>query len=152
MKENTDIFVDTHNARFDDQRKVLQQIIADRGCPFCGEKLFKYHKKPILKEGKFWILTENQWPHDNTKINLLAIYKEHAESLAEINPDAGKELVELFQWAEKEYSVPGGGFAMRFGDTRYSAGTVKHIHAQFFVPDREKPDYKPVRFKIGAKK
>jgi hypothetical protein len=40
--------------------------------------------------------------------------------------------------------------AMRFGETKYSAGTVKHLHAQFIVPDVDQPDFEPVRIKIGS--
>jgi ATP adenylyltransferase len=145
-------FVDLDNARKDEQRVVMQDIIAADECPFCLENLRKYHQQPILQETEHWLLTPNQWPYDHTKIHLLAIYKSHAERLAEIAPKAGQDLLELMQWAEQEYSVPGGGWAMRFGDTNYSAGTVLHIHAQFLVPDLDSPEYKPVRIKIGKTK
>jgi len=143
--------VDLDNAREKDQVKVMKKIIAAGDCPFCLDNLHKYHKRPILKETKHWLLTENQWPYPHTQVHLLAIYKEHAERLAGLKPEAGQELLELMQWAEKHYQVPGGGWCMRFGDTNYSAGTVKHIHAQFLVPDIDAPDYdqKPVKVKIG---
>ena len=32
---------------------VISQIQKDGVCPFCPESLAKYHKNPILKEGKF---------------------------------------------------------------------------------------------------
>ncbi len=142
-------FVDLENARLDEQKKVMAEIVENGHCPFCLENLQKYHKKPFLKEGKYWIVTENQWPYEFTKIHLLAIYKKHAENLQEVEPAAGEELFRFFQEFEKEYGVPGGGFAVRFGDTNYSAGTVKHIHAQFIMPDIEHPDFKSVRFKLG---
>ena len=143
--------VDLDNAREAEQIKVMKQIIADGGCPFCPENLSRYHRPPILKETEHWLLTKNQWPYPHTKTHLLAIYKEHAERLADLDAEAGAELLELMQWAEKEFQVPGGGWCMRFGDTNYSAGTVNHIHAQFLVPDINAPDYddKPVRVKIG---
>lgn len=146
---NTKLFVDMDNAREDDQRQVMQQIIADGQCPFCLDNLRKYHKQQIIKEGQYWILTPNQWPYEFTKLHLLAILKKHVEKLSEIPPEAGKELFELLAWAEKEYQVPGGGMAIRFGDTNYSAGTVNHIHAQFIVPALDHPNFKPVRIKIG---
>ena len=148
---NKPITVDLDNAREKDQIKVMKKIISAGDCPFCLDNLRKYHKRPILKETKHWLLTENQWPYPHTKLHLLAIYKEHAEKLVELKPEAGQELLELMQWAEKHYQVPGGGWCMRFGDTNYSAGTVKHIHAQFLVPDIDAPDYdtKPVKVKIG---
>lgn len=142
-------YANARNSRLGEQRRVMDDIISRGHCPFCSENLLKYHKQPIIKNGKFWILTKNQWPYKNTKLHLLAIYKKHAVKLSEINPEAGKELLSMFKWVEKKYKVPGGGFAMRFGDTSHSAGTVNHIHAQFILPDIKNPKYEPVRFKIG---
>ncbi len=146
--------VDLDNAREKEQVKVMKKIISAGECPFCLKNLRKYHKEPILKEGKYWLLTKNQWPYKHTKLHLLAIYKEHAEKLNDLAPEASRELLELVQWAERKFSIPGGGWVMRFGDTNYSAGSVKHLHAQLLVPDIEAPDYldKPVRVKIGKTK
>lgn len=153
MKNTTSTtFVDIDNSRVDEQRAVMSQIIDNAECPFCTENLKKYHTKPIIKDGPYWLLTENAWPYENTKLHLLAILKTHAETLSELPAAAGAELIELFAWVEKEYQVPGGGIAIRFGDTNYSAGTVKHLHAQFVWPDIEKADFQPVRIKIGKNK
>jgi diadenosine tetraphosphate (Ap4A) HIT family hydrolase len=142
-------FINLDNTRLEEQQRVMEEILRQGHCPFCEENLLKYHKQPILKESTHWRLTYNQWPYENTRLHLLAIYKAHAVALHEITPAAGQELIELLQWAEKEFDVPGGSFAMRFGDTDYSAGTVNHIHAQFIVPELNAPTYQPVRFKIG---
>lgn len=144
-------FVDIENARVDDQRDVMREIMSADHCPFCWENLEKYHKQAIIKEGKYWLVTTNQWPYVHTSLHLLLIYKSHAERLADLDPQAGVELLELVQWVEKHYQIPGGGVAMRFGDMNYSAGTVAHIHAQLLVPDIQAPDYdaKPVKVKIG---
>jgi diadenosine tetraphosphate (Ap4A) HIT family hydrolase len=145
----TTAYVDLDNARVDEQRAVMKEIIAQKHCPFCLENLFTYHKKPVIKEGQYWIITENQWPYDFTKEHLLAIHKDHAETLQELTPEAGAELFRFLRELESEHHFPGGGVAMRFGDTNYSAGTVNHIHAQIFVPDIENPDFKPVKIKLG---
>lgn len=142
-------FVDIDNARFDDQKKVMKQIMAEGHCPFCLENLQLYHKKPFIKKGEYWWITENQWPYDNTKVHLLAISTKHAENFSELDPKAGEELFSILTELEKELQIPGGGVAIRFGDTSFSAGTVKHIHAQLIQPDITRPDFKPVRFKIG---
>ncbi len=145
-------FVDVGNSRAPDQTQVMNQIIANNECPFCLENLHKYHQDPTVKEGEYWIITPNRWPYENTQVHLLAIYKKHAVRLSELEPAAGAELFKLFAELEKENRYPGGGWAMRFGDTDYSAGTVNHLHAQFIIPDVEKEDFKPVRFKIGKDK
>lgn len=144
-------FVDLDNARVDEQREVMRDIIDAEHCPFCPENVQKYHKQPILKVGTYWLVTANQWPYEHTKLHLLIILKKHGERLADMPVEAGCELIELAQWAEQEYKMPGGGLAIRFGDTNYSAGTVAHLHAQLLQPDIDAPDYdeKPVKVKIG---
>jgi diadenosine tetraphosphate (Ap4A) HIT family hydrolase len=130
----------------------MKKIVERGHCPFCAENLKLYHKIPNELEGEFWIVTKNQWPYEHTKFHYLAILKRHAELLSQLTYEEGAELIQLFGKLEKKLDVPGGGFAMRFGDTNYSSGTVKHLHAQFIIPDIDKPDFQPVRFKIGKDK
>jgi ATP adenylyltransferase len=143
--------VDISNARTDEQRRIMQQIIDDGVCPFCPEYLQKYHGPKVLKQGKYWIVTANSWPYNHTRVHLLLISIPHWETFAEITPEAAAEYFELVAGLVDEYKVKGGGLAMRFGDTNYSAGTVKHLHAQFIVPDIESPEFEPVRVKLGKK-
>ncbi|MDB5188178.1 MAG: Histidine triad domain protein [Candidatus Kaiserbacteria bacterium] len=149
---NEKAFVNLDNARLDEQRAVMNIIVEDGVCPFCPEYLARYHKKPILREGEFWILTDNQWPYEHTKNHLLAITKNHVEAIDELSPEAYAELMEHFRWAIKERNITGGGIAMRFGEPEKSGGTVRHLHAQLIEPDIESPDYEPVRVKIGKSK
>ena len=152
MKSTTTQLVDLDNARLDEQREVMQDIIAADHCPFCRENLAKYHKTPILREGQYWLVTTNQWPYAHTQLHLLFILKEHATELTELDPAAGAELIEHAQWAAREYDIPGGGLVMRFGDTAHSAGTVAHLHAQLVVPQLSDDDFEPVRITIGKKR
>jgi ATP adenylyltransferase len=144
-------FVDLDNARVQEQRQVMQQIIDADHCPFCLENLEEYHKVPILKMGQYWFVTHNQWPYQHTKIHLLIILKEHKEDLSELDPAVGQELLELAKWGQQEFHIPGGGLSLRFGETDYSAATVKHLHAQLIQPDIYHPNYEtaPVRVKLG---
>lgn len=151
--ENNFIHVD--QSRTDIQRKVMEKIADDSVCPFCIEHFKKYHKLPILKEGKFWLLTNNQWPYENVKHQFLAVYKTHIEHLSEMDPEAGKELIELFQWAAKKNNIPGGAVAIRFGSNPKLGNygnSVLHIHAHLIEPDLENPAQETIRFKIGQPK
>ena len=147
MRKNQ--FANVNNSREGDQTEIMKEIVDAQHCPFCEENLRKYHKEPILKEGKYWLVTKNQWPYKFTKNHFLLIYKEHAVSLQDLEPEAGAELFALAKELEKEYDIKGGGLSMRFGDTDYSAGTVNHVHVQFIEPDIMAKDFDPVRIKIG---
>jgi diadenosine tetraphosphate (Ap4A) HIT family hydrolase len=143
--------VDLINARKKRQIKVMKEIIAQGCCPFCKEHLFKFHEKPIIKEGKFWLLTQNQWPYNNVQVQFLIISKKHIENISEVEPEASAELMKLAAWAMKKYRIKGGAICMRFGSTKHSGATVKHLHAQLIEPDLNRLNYKPIRFYIGSK-
>lgn len=149
MSQNKNNFINVNNARDNEQIKVMQKIADESHCPFCEENLRLYHKQPILQEGAYWIVTYNQWPYKHTKHHFLLIYKKHATRLAELETEAGIELFSLIKDLEKEHHFEGGGFAMRFGDTDFSAGTVNHLHVQLVIPDAMAKDFEPVKIKLG---
>ena len=138
-KENK--YVNLSAVRREDQREVMEEI---------------KRQNPILKEGKFWILTENQWPYKKIKHQLLAIYKTHIEHLKEIDPESGKELIEMFAEEAEKRNMKGGGVAMRFGSNpEYGnyGSSVLHIHAHLVEPDLEKlEETEAWRFKFGEPK
>lgn len=144
------------NIRREDQKKVMDEIAEQKHCPFCPENLLKYHKKPIIKEGKYWVLTDNQWPYEKIKHQLLAIYRSHIEHISEMEPAAGAELIELFKDEAVKRNIPGGGIAIRFGSNPEHGSygnSVLHIHAHLIEPDLEAlaPD-EAWRFKFGQPK
>ncbi len=148
-------FINLSTVRREDQREVMKEIAEQGHCPFCVENLEKYHKNPILKEGKFWFLTENQWPYEKIKHQLLAIYKTHIEHLSEVVPEAGAELFEMFGEESKKRNMSGGGVAIRFGSSEYGnyGSSVLHIHAHLIEPDLQKlEETEAWRFKFGQPK
>lgn len=148
-------FINIKNSRSEHQQEVMEEIRKQGHCPFCRDNLEKYHKNPILKEGKFWIVTDNQWPYKKVKHQVLAIYKTHVEHLKDIDPEAGKELFELFAEESRTRNMEGGGLAIRFGsspDGDYGS-TVLHIHAHLVEPNlKELSETEAWRFKFGQPK
>jgi diadenosine tetraphosphate (Ap4A) HIT family hydrolase len=148
-------FINISSIRREDQRKVMEEIEKNNHCPFCLENLPKYHKNPIIKEGEFWLLTENQWPYAKTKHQLLAIYKTHIEHIAEMDPRSAAELFEMFKEEAVKRKIHGGGVAMRFGqseDGNYGS-SVLHIHAHLIEPDLKALDQdESFKFKFGQPK
>jgi diadenosine tetraphosphate (Ap4A) HIT family hydrolase len=149
MSTNDKKFINIESVRSEHQKGVMVDIEKAGHCPFCKEQLALYHKRPIIKDGTYWVLTENQWPYEHTRIHLLAIHKEHVERLSDITEKAFAELLSFFQWAEREYAITGGAVAMRFGDIAYTGSSVSHLHAHLIQSDIDKPDYETVRFKMG---
>ncbi len=150
--KSKDTFVQLENARLPEQTRVMEVIREKGECPFCPENLAKYHQRPILREGSHWVLTENQWPYENTRVHLLAIHRQHTERLQDLSAEAWSDLGALVTWAEEYYQIIGGGLGMRFGNPALNGGSVRHLHAQILtalVTDKGDPGYKPVRLKVG---
>ncbi len=126
--------VDINNARKAEQIRVMRQIIADGKDPFAWENLPLYHSNEILKKGKFWLVTENQWSYDNARVQLLFIYKENVSSPGEVSDEAFNELFAFFRLFTEKYQIIGGALCMRFGSTQYSGASVNHLHAQIISP------------------
>ncbi|OHA26991.1 MAG: hypothetical protein A3C06_04460 [Candidatus Taylorbacteria bacterium RIFCSPHIGHO2_02_FULL_46_13] len=153
IEENRFINMDT--VRLESQRKTMEEIKKQDHCPFCIENLAIYHKNPILKEGKFWLLTENQWPYANIKHQLLAIYKTHVEHIKDLDPEAGRELFEMFGQESAKRNMSGGGIAIRFGSSEYGnyGSSVYHIHAHLIEPDLQTlGETETWKFKFGQPK
>jgi ATP adenylyltransferase len=128
---------------------VISQIQKDGVCPFCPESLAKYHKNPILKNGSFWLLTNNMYPYEEAKYHALLIHKAHITSFSEISKEAWDELNDFIKDFTVGNEIPGGTFIMRFGDTRYTGASVSHLHANLVSPDGEDKERKPIIARIG---
>jgi len=148
-KKKTKPFVHLPHAREEEQKEVMNRILAAGECPFCVDNLFKYHKRPIVRMSSSWLLTENQWPYKHTKLHLLLISTVHQEKLSELSQIARLEFWEMITWAEAAYDIKSGGLGLRFGDPKDNGGTVRHLHAHLIVPDKKRADYESPRFKIG---
>jgi len=145
-------FINPSNARSIEQLAVMEEIKRQGHCPFCQENLKKYHTNPILTEGRFWYLTENRWPYDKVKHQLLAIYKTHIEHIEKMDPAAGSELITLFAEESRKRKMTGGGVAIRFGSSEFGdyGSTVLHVHAHLIEPDLEKLEKNEAwKFKFG---
>lgn len=121
-----------------DKKHVYEKIVKDKVCPFCVDfskkkDTFQYHSKPVLFHGKHWVVTENFDPYKGTEHHLMFIHRKHIVSFSELKPAALKELVLLTKKLEEKFSLPAGVFLFRFGDTRYTGGSVNHFHGHFVL-------------------
>lgn len=127
------LFEMTHTrAEYPAQRQRMEECARLGICPFCWEHLAKYHDAPILMKGTFWIITANDHPYDKHAHHYLAIYKDHINSISEVDRVAGAELFMLFNDLCQQKNIPGATMFMRFGDMKFNGATVYHLHAQIF--------------------
>lgn len=112
----------------------------ERGiCPFC-EDHFDHEKNKIIGRAISgdieWVMWVNPYGHDNTQLHIVMIPKRHLTHIEELTPDDWVAIGELNAQVMRDFDVPGGGFAMRFGDASYNAGSLGHLHGNIMVPDR----------------
>lgn len=143
-------FVNIHNARKGEYKKVIEEIATTGKCPFCKEN-FKYHKKPIYQRKGKWFLTNNSWPYKNTKNHLIILGDQHKENFSDLTKKDLESVGYLVNWAIKKWKIKGGGIAMRFGETDYTGASVSHIHMHIICPeiDKRTKRAKTVNFPIG---
>ena len=145
-------FVNLENTAYRPDRTygdVIRKIKADGICPFCPAHIRRYHKKPIIKTGRHWVLTENMYPYKGAKHHLLFVHKKHIERFSEISPAAWKELSALITFVAAKRKIKGGALLMRFGKTAYTGASVAHLHANVISPDIRKKNRKPIIARVG---
>jgi len=131
MNEQDRTQVDAGNARSEEQAKELKRIAESGKCPFCSQHYLEHeHGKPILKRGEHWLVTENRWPYKGALHQILFIHNKHLTLPAELGTEDWAELLKFVNEITAERGILGGTFMMRYGDSRFTGGTVTHLHAQ----------------------
>lgn len=130
-------------------KNVIHEIARDHVCPFCPQHLKQYHKKPIIKTGKYWILTDNMYPYPGTKHHLLLIHKKHIEHIGDVSRPAWQELHALAVYIGKRRDIKGAALVMRFGDTSYTGASVSHLHANIIAGPGAAKKHEPIMFRVG---
>ena len=113
------------------------------------EHFLKYHTRPIIKEGRYWVLTENFEPYKGSKHHLLAVSKKHVRHFEKLPSAAQAELFKLFGDEARKRKILGGSLFMRFGDTDYTGGSVEHLHAQLVSGGKRGKDKRPLITYLG---
>ncbi len=137
-------------AKTKNYKRTLEKIIKTDKCPFCPDN-FKYHKKPILKKYKGWLVTSNSWPYKDTTHHFIFIPQKHKEFFSELTAQDFTAIKHLIDWTVKKHKIKGGGITLRFGDQNYTGATVLHLHFHLIIP-KLKPNSKiakTVWFPIG---
>ena len=128
-------YVVMHHSRTSEQKDIHKKIIADGVCPFCWNNFLKYHTKPIVEKGSYWLVTNNAWPYKGTSAHLLLVLKRHIEH---VNLLKKKEWEELYKYIKKHSPRDGGSFFIRFGDADKTGASVTHLHCHIVVGGKRK--------------
>lgn len=128
--------VDLRNAEIvprDDYVQVIKSIIGEGKCPFCRENLERHHKKPILEEDEYWIVTENAWPYEGSDRQFLLISRKHIESIEDLLLVEQLAFFTALKRLTQAEHLTGFTVLWRSGDTDMTGASVSHLHAHVIV-------------------
>jgi len=152
----TNSHVDKKYAKTDSYREELERIEEVGGCPFCESSpsfTFDPEIQPIIHRNKYWLVVKVRegWEYENTKLHYLIVNRRHVEHFLQLKVEDMLALDMSQRWLIEHFGVDGGGFAMRFGPTRYTGASVNHLHVHFIVPeiDPETDRARVVNFPFG---
>lgn len=147
-KRQVDI-ANAHIVTRSEYTQVLKKITDEGFCPFCEEHLMKYHTKPILFKGTYWIVTENAWPYKGTKKHFVLISRLHIECFEKAPKGSVLELHKHWNTLRKKFNLKGSTLLMRSGDTNMTGASVNHLHAQIIVGQKRTKKSSPLTAVVG---
>jgi diadenosine tetraphosphate (Ap4A) HIT family hydrolase len=104
----------------------------NRPCPFCEIDKKLNH---ILHENESWMIWQSAFPQAHQDLHLIIPSKRHVSHFHELTKKEFLDLHEMLHWANENFSLPGGGLALRFGDPRRNAASVPHhLHWNIQIP------------------
>ncbi|HAV11191.1 MAG TPA: hypothetical protein DCX32_01470 [Candidatus Moranbacteria bacterium] len=152
MNDTKKTYVNLKHARTQEQIDVMQQIEKDGVCPFCMEHFLKYHPKPILDENENWVATENMSPYEGSVHHFLFVCKRHFTMPTDMTDEEKASLFDLINRMIRKNNILGGSILIRFGDMRFTGGSVDHFHAHLIIGDTNDEKRESLKVKVGYKK
>jgi hypothetical protein len=133
----------TENARTEDQVAHMQATVEKGVCPFCkidrsrNKELKRWNWLPFWTGWFFWRIWVNPFAYPHQPYDMVITIKRHETSITHLHWWEMAELSFILKWALQHNKRPGGGLIMRFGEPKYNAGTLAHLHIQIHFPDGE---------------
>ncbi len=147
MKAETSVRVE--HGREKKQIEQMHKIAKDGVDPFDWDILPKYHKPPVLRRGKSWLVTENEFPYEGTSVHLLLIHRKRIRFPSKITSAAWAELRQHLAWIEKRYALDSASLLMRFGNPDNTGASVDHLHAHVIAGGKRILGAKKIKTSVG---
>ena len=113
-----------------------------RFCPFCPAELKRRGRNPLAFT-QSWALFTNEFPRDDVENMLLITPHRHVVDPRMLSENDMWDVGLLFREVIHLH-VPDGALVTRFGDPKYHAGTIPHLHANIIRPTPEGGCFLPV--------
>ena len=136
-------------ARTKAQLKKMQDLTKRGVCIFCPEHIHE-DDQPVLFKTTDWMIKENSYPYEGTKLHLLLISRKHVKSVSELSKAAQSDFLAVVDRCERKFKLTSYAVGFRSGDIHHNGGSIEHLHAHLVVGDTDNPKHNPVRFKMSS--
>lgn len=102
-------------------------------CPFCRRERLRRKRRYIAAYGR-WGLLENEFPHNGTEKMLLIVSEDHVIDPSSMSRGDWANVGWLFEHAREKCEIPDGILFLRYGDARYNASSIVHLHFNVIRP------------------
>ena len=119
----------------------MKSYLKSGTCHFCRKDFEKKHNSPIIREGKHWFITPNDYPYKGSTHHYFIVSQKHITGFEKIPSEASSELIKMVAWLKKHLKVSGYSLFIRSGDLAYTGATLDHIHFHFLVGKRKTKNY-----------
>jgi diadenosine tetraphosphate (Ap4A) HIT family hydrolase len=143
------------SARFEKQRKRMEELAAKGLCFLCSEQTVSISENSIEYSNSMWHVKKNDFPNDGAVLQLLIFTKDHLNSPTQLTSEGWVMLGDAVNWVVSNYGIPGGTFFMRFGDGKYNSSTIAHLHAHIIVgiaQNENDPEQEGLKIRVGTKR
>ena len=137
--EHEDIAILVNGSRTYSQFLDMLDKIRNGICPFCPQNFDAEKNEELASAGEGsagWRLWRNPYPLAHTSDHLVLAPVRHISHLKDMQR-ADWLCVGQLMTANTIVNAPGGGLVWRFGDPAYHAGSIRHLHANIIIPNRE---------------
>lgn len=135
------------NARDDRQRDYMRRLDGDSVCLFCPDGMAGSAQQ-IAHSTDHWTITPNEYPYAGARLHLLLVPRQHVVDMLDLPAEAQQDFWAALSWVRAAHGLDHYGLAVRNGDSRYTGGTIRHLHVHVVVGDPAGP---PVKVKLSSR-
>lgn len=141
------------NSRNLEQKNIIQQFLDEGKDPFDRKNIeeiysekdgIKKHNQ-VISENEYWYAIPNLWPYKGSKQHLVIICKRNIVTITQITPVEAIALQAIQEELVENFSIVGGAFCMRFGDSFTAGTTCTRLHGHLITPEENET----VNFFVG---
>lgn len=140
------------NGRTKEQILKMKRLTREKKCPLCRKDFEVVHASPVVKEGKYWLITDNDFPYDGTRFHFMLVAQKHIVDVSEVDDKGWIEFGDMLNFIKTKWKISGGTLLMRTGNMSFTGATIAHLHAHFIVGGKSKKSSEWINAKVGYKK